>query len=245
MSQPTSPAGDDGTGPDAGPARRPDTPAPLWRRILWAFIEPAGLGDELSRRPHWFGAFAVGGLLTVASSLLIPGEIWQAMMREQIMAGGGEMPEGALEMGATVFRVWAVVGGGIFWAIWTLLVAGLTTVAFAFFLGDGGRFKQYLAATAHALLIVALGALLLVPLRIAQESPQLTLNVGTFFGDLGSGYLARFLNGLDLFLLWSFAVLGVMASRFDRRRSVGSAVAVLYVGLLALVALMAFIPRPV
>jgi hypothetical protein len=67
--------------------------------------------------------------------------------------------------------------------------------------------------------------------------------VGTFFGDLGSGYVARLLSSLDLFLLWSVFVLAIGASRIDRGRSVGSAAGVLYVMVLGVMALMALIPR--
>lgn len=220
-------------------------PVPFWRRAPWVFYAPARLGDELARHPRWVGAVLLGAALVVVSTLLIPAELWQEMMREQMMAAGQEAGAGATEMGATVFRISAVVGGAIFWFIWTLLLAGVAAVAFGFILGDEGRYRQYLAATSHALLIAAVGGLLTVPLRIAGGNPQLTLNVGTFFGDLGSGYLARFAAGLDLFMLWSVFVLAVIASRLDKGRSVASAATVLYVLVLALTALFALIPRPV
>jgi hypothetical protein len=216
---------------------------PLWRRVLSTFYEPAALGDELAAEPRWLGALVLGAVLTVASSLLIPAEVWQTMMREQLMASGQEMPPGVEEMGANIFRIWAVVGGSIFWAIWTFLVAGVATVAFAFVLGDEGRYRQYLAATSHALVIVAVGALLLVPLRIAQSDPQLTLNVGTFFGAPDSGYVARLLSSVDLFMLWSMVVLAIAATRIDTRRSFGSAAAVLFAFVFVVLALLALIPR--
>jgi hypothetical protein len=217
---------------------------PLWVRVYRTFVEPARLGDDLAAYPRWGAAMLLGAALVTLSSLLIPAEIWQEMMREQLLASGREAPEGAAEIGATVFRIWAVGGGLVFWALWSFALAGLVTLLFAFILGDDGRYRQYLALTTHALLIAALGALLTVPLKIAQGSPQLTLSIGTFF-PIEAGYLARFLRGLDLFALWSYVVLAIGVSRVDRSRSVASAAVILLVFAVAITALFALIPSPV
>lgn len=219
-------------------------PRPLWRRALATFYEPAVVGAELAEHPRWFGAALLGVIFVVASVLLIPAEIWQAMIRQQMVASGQPLPEGMGENMGRFMQIWGVVGGGLFWVVWILLTASIATFVFAFVLGDKGGFRQYLAATAHALLIPAIGSLMLVPLRVAREDPQLTLNVGTFFGGLDAGYLARLLRGMDLFLLWSIVALAIMASRIDPRRSVGSGVAVLAVVVLGLLALVALIPQP-
>lgn len=218
-------------------------PRPLWRRALATFYEPASVGGELAEHPRWFGAALLGVVFVVASVLLIPGDIWQAMLREQMIASGQTMPEAMGENLGRFMQIWGVLGGGLFWVVWIMLTASIATFLFAFVLGDKGGFRQYLAATAHALLIPAIGSLLLVPLRVAREDPQLTLNLGVFFGGLDDGYLARLLQSMDLFLLWSIVALAIMASRIDTRRSVGSGVGVLATAVLGLLALIALIPR--
>lgn len=228
---------------EAGEAVAAPPLPPFWKRVVDAFVDPGRLGEALAARPAWASALLLGVALVVASSLLIPAEVWQDMMRAQMSASGREVPEGAGAMGTTLFRVWAVVGGLIFWPVWTFLVAGIVTLVFAFILGDEGRYRQYLALTSHALLIAAIGGLLVTPLRIAQANPQLTLSIGTFIG-LEDGYGARFLSGLDLFMLWSYVVLGIGVSRVDRSRSAGSAIAILMVFVLGVTALFALIPRP-
>ena len=95
---------------------------------------------------------------------------------------------------------------------------------------------QYLSVLSHAWLIPALVGLALVPLRISQGDPQLTLNVGTFFFFLPEGYLLRFLSLLDLSQIWAFLVVAQGAHAIDSRRSFGSAAAVL-LGFLACMAL--------
>jgi hypothetical protein len=46
--------------------------------------------------------------------------------------------------------------------------------------GDRGRYVQYLAVVSHVLIIGAVGGLLLVPLRLFQQDPSLSLSPGAF-----------------------------------------------------------------
>ena len=77
----------------------------------------------------------------------------------------------------------------------------------------------------HSLFIGAVGAVLLIPLRLAQEDPSLTLNLGTFLPFLEEGYAFRVLKLLDLFGLWSYAVMAIGVTKIDPRRGMGFAVA--------------------
>jgi hypothetical protein len=67
------------------------------------------------------------------------------------------------------------------------------------------------------------GSLLLVPLRIVQEDPSLTLNVGTFLPFIQEGYAFRVLKLIDLFGLWSSVVMAVGVTKIDPRRGMGVA----------------------
>jgi hypothetical protein len=229
---------------DAAPPPPPSAPPlpPLWRRLTQLFYEPGKVGDALVATPAWFGAFTVGALLVGLGAILVPGEIWAEWMRSQMASSGQPAPEGVGEMSGTIFRIGGAIGGPVFWFVWTLAFAGIATLVFAFILGDDGSYKKYLSLVAHALVIAALGTVLTVPLKIAQGNPQLTLSVGTFFGELGDGWLGRFLPALDLFGLWSTVVLGIMVSRVDPRRSAGSAVTILIVMTVGLAALISLIP---
>jgi hypothetical protein len=109
----------------------------------------------------------------------------------------------------------------------TFLFAGIVTLGFAFLLGDEGRYKQYLASLTHAWLIPGLVGLALVPLRISEQNPQLTLNLGTFLFFLPDGYLQKVFTMLDLSQIWAWLVVAQGAHVIDRRRSVGSAAALL------------------
>jgi hypothetical protein len=140
--------------------------------------------------------------------------------------------------GGNLFRIGGAVAAGIFWFIMAFITSGVATIIFSFVLGDEVGYRHMLSGTAHALLIAATGGLLTLPLKIAQRNPQLVLSVGTFVPGT-DGYLAAFLNGLDLFSLWAYFLIGLAVSRFDRRRSVGSAATIMMGIFVALIAVFA------
>jgi hypothetical protein len=200
------------------------------------FFAPGALFDRLKDRPAWFTALLLGAVMTVVGVFAIPADIWEEMFRAQMLEQGQALPEGV--GGGNLFRIGGAVAAGIFWFVMAFISSGVTTLIFAFILGDQVRFKQILSGLAHAMLLPATGALVTLPLRVAQRDPQLVLSVGTFVPGL-DGYLGAFLNGLDLFSLWAYFLIGLAISRFDPRRSVGSAVGIMIAMFVALIAVFA------
>lgn len=198
----------------------------LPRRLVDVFFSPGRLFEALAQRPVWAGALLVGAVIVLASSALIPAEVWHDVVREQ-MRERGVQASGNLETAANMARISGIVGGAIFWFIWAFIVAGIVTLVFSFILGDGATYKQYLSVVSHGLIIAAVGALVTVPLKIAQGSPQVTLSLGSFAGFLEEGYVKRVLNLLDLFALWGWVVIALGVSVLGQRRSWGSASAIL------------------
>jgi hypothetical protein len=120
-------------------------------------------------------------------------------------------------------RWFGLVGGVLFWFFLAFFIAGLITVVFHFFLGDEGRYVQYLSVVGHGLIIAAVGGLAILPLRLAQSDPQLTLNVALFVPGDVDAYPIRVLRMIDLFMIWSYLVMAVGITRVDPRRGWGSA----------------------
>ncbi|MFQ5536626.1 MAG: YIP1 family protein [Gemmatimonadota bacterium] len=217
-----------------------DTPLPGFpSRFVGVFLNPGRTMEALAAHPAWVAALLVGALLVMLQALLLPAEVFETAMREALAQRGQEIPAGT-ESAVAMMRIAGVVGGLVGYAIITALLAGLFTLVFSFVLGDEGRYTQYLAAYAHAQLIPAVIGLLLVPLRIMQGSPQLTLNLGTFFFFLDDGYLLKVLTMMDLAQLWALLVMAAGAHAINPKRSFGSA-AVVTVSVWVLMA-MAFAP---
>jgi hypothetical protein len=201
-----------------------NTSISLPARLLKVFFSPGEVFESVKNNPAWFGALAAGAVLVALSLVLIPGEIWVQSMRERMAQQGGEMPQFMASAGPG-FRLASVISGVLFWFVWAFILAGIVTFVFSFLLGDEGRYAQYLSVVSHALFIGAVGAVLLAPLRIAQEDPSLTLNLGTFLPFLQEGYAFRALRLLDLFGLWSYAVMAVGVTKIDPRRGMGMSLA--------------------
>lgn len=221
-------------------AQRSGVPSlPLrWIRVV---VSPGTLFDALRHDPKWAGALVAGALVVTLSVYAIPGEVWQEMARARMLEAGAEVPP-EMAGGGGFFRAFALVASVVFWFLWAFVLSGVVTLVFAFVLGDAVSWTQVMSGVSHALLVVALGGVVTLPLKLVRRDPAVGLSVGTFVPG-AEGWLAAFLQGLDLFALWSYVILGVAVSRFAPGRSAGSAVAVL-VGLsVAAAALLAFVPR--
>lgn len=125
----------------------------------------------------------------------------------------------------------------------TFISAGLYWLVFSFVLGDDGRYRQYLAVGAHALLVPAIIGLALVPLKVMTEDPAATLNLGLFAPFLEDGYLGNVLRILDITGIWSALIVAQGAHSIDPKRSFGSA-AVVTLGITLVFALIfaSFVP---
>lgn len=228
--------------PSVDPSRETEAPLPpLFRRLVDVFFSPGRLFSALAGEPRWVGALLLGALLSTAALAVVPAEMWADTMRRAILESGQPLPEGFDPSGFGEVQKWlAVVGTAVFWVVMALALAGVTSVLFAFVLGDRGGYREHLAVVCHALLVVAAGSLLLTPLRLVADDLQLTLHLGLFV-PVEEGRLARFLGGLDLFWLWTFVVLAVGVHELDRRRSFGVAAALLLLIPVGLAALFAWI----
>ncbi len=201
----------------------------LPKRLAMTLFSPGGVMDELRENPRWLGALLVGGLVVVLSTVLVPADVTMEMMRRQFLERDQPVPDN-LERFVTLSRTVGLLAALVFWFVFSFLVAGICSVAFAFVMGDQATYRQYLAVTAHGFFISALGAMALLPLRVSSGDLQLTLGLGTFAQlVLPDGYLLNVLHGLDFFTIWSYAVIAVGAHHLDSRRSWGSAFAVLMV----------------
>jgi hypothetical protein len=199
--------------------------APLPLRVVQIFVSPIRLFQALRGNPVAWGAVLLGAALAAISNIVIPAELFEDMMREQIAQAGGEVPDD-LGMMVNIGRIGGSVGAFVFFPITIALTAGLLSLVFLFGFGFEGRFKQYFAVAAHAALLIAVAGLLLTPLRILSGNIRFTLTVGGLFPFLGDGLVGRFLGLLDLFALWAIALVGVGAAVIDGKKGLGGGAAI-------------------
>ena len=198
----------------------------LPRRLYDTFVNPSRMGRAVADNPKWIGALLVVLALIALSSALLPAEMFVEVQRRAALARGVTPPT-MTEDTLRIIRIFSIVGGPFAVGIITFVFAGLYTFVFGFVLGDEGRYRQYLALTAHAAFIPALLSLLLVPLRIQTGDPQFSLNLASFLFFLEPGYVLNVFRMMDLTQLWATVVTALGAHQIDRRRGFGSALVIL------------------
>ena len=216
-------------------------------RIVQVFVSPAALFDALRQRPAWMGAtlglIGLGIALQFLTPVIVPEEILrraaEARIADFIPAGADpDVLEQQVDAAVTP-GVGVVVGVILMTPIVLSLVAGLLLIAFNVILGGEASFRQLLSAAAHAMYIGTAGGVVSIGL-MAVGAEIVTLSPGLFLPEM-EGFIGRFLNGINVFSVWTCGVLGVAVSRFYPGRSVAAGTTYLLVLYLIFVAAIAVV----
>ncbi|MDE2945106.1 MAG: YIP1 family protein [Gemmatimonadota bacterium] len=215
-------------------------------RIVQVFVSPAKLFDALRQRPAWMGA--VLGLIGLSIALqfltpvVVPEEILRRAAEDRIadFIPAGTDPavlEQQVDAAVSPGAVGIIAGAIIATPIILSLIAGLLLIAFNVIMGGEASFKQLLGAAAHALYVYTAGSIVSIVL-LAAGAEITILSPGLFLPEI-EGFIGRFLNGINIFSVWTCGVLGVAVSRFYPGRSVAAGTTYLLALYLILVAALA------
>jgi hypothetical protein len=193
--------------------------------------------------PRWAGVLltcAVAGAL--ASALLMETAVGRQALVDQwertAIAFGHDVDD------AEYARLETLSAHGPAYATGTALLGGpgLTLVAavvlfVAYGRRGGVRFRQVLAVSAHAGVILALRQVVAAPLAYIGETTASATSLGTFVPSLDeTSAAARFLGALDLFVVWWIVVLAIGVAVLCQRQARHLTLAFMAVyGVLALV----------
>lgn len=206
----------------------PPTPRPLPARVLDTFVSPVRLFRRFGDWTPWFGVLAISTAVAMVAAATQPPDVFLDQMEDPVNRRGAPVeitspPEDIVRWGRMLATFSALVGHPL---IAVALAGGLTLI---FTVLGGGRvpFIRYLALVSHALLIPALGTILVVAARTITGAP-----VDSGLGSLAAGGglqggAAEFVRGIDPFHLWMLAVIAVGVAMLDGRRSRGQALAIL------------------
>ncbi len=193
------------------------------RAALGVFHEPAKTFEGLVRQPTWWLPFVLV-LAAVAASIFVatPKIDYERTMREalerQAEKTGAKVSETVVATMAERSRKFAWLGapiGTIFVAAVFFGVGGILWGSAKAFGGDVS-FKQMLAIHGHSGLPNTAGAILSIPIFLAQPDASLTQdaagrvmmsNLGTFLPETASKALLSAASSIDVFALWSLALL--------------------------------------
>ncbi len=213
-------------------------PLPAFPKRFWMILfQTESLFKALAVRPVWFSMLAFTALLSGITMFLIPAEAWEEMLRTNMPAGQGN------PMAADWIPLFSAFGAMVTMLVGAVVLSCITYVIFVFFRGDEATFKQHLSVISHSGIIMMLGAIALLPFRIASLDPQFSFSVGTFLSFLPEGgYLHNVLMSLDLFSIWAAVIAGLGISVLDQRRRWAPTATVL-IGLVVVVSLVVGIFR--
>jgi hypothetical protein len=163
-----------------------------------------------------------------------PDDVFLEPMRDAVTRRGAPVeitssPEVIVRWG----RGMAMLGTIATHPVIAFVLAGLLTAVFSVFGRGRGSFMEYLSLTSHALLIPALGTLLMLAVTLLLRATGSGDPFTWFQPEAGSGGKAlSFLFSIDPFVVWMLVVMGIGVSGFDGQRRAGTAVGVLMGGYL-------------
>jgi hypothetical protein len=195
-------------------------------------------------RPRWFGALAVSvGIIAGATFFLLSTETGQQQTLDQqvstIEAFGGTISDeqyAQMESRLGVARYTGAVSVLIATPLFMALTAGIMHVIFGMVGGGNGTYKQVYTVSAHAAIISAIQQVFTVALTIARGEPA-GANLGIFVPMLDeTSFVLKFLETIDLFIIWSTFVTAIGLSVLYKRRTgpIATTLFVIY-GIIALI----------
>lgn len=203
----------------------------LFVRVGELLLSPGRLFDRLRERPAWIGAVVLMVIVGAVSTWLMPEELLREAATMNMPA---DAPADQVETAARFARVGGYVGSVLGPPVAVAVLAGVLLFLFNVVLGGAARYRQLVSVSAHAMLLPALGGLLVLPLMVAANDPSTALALHLLVPGLEEGFLYRLLHGLNVFGIWATVLVGLGVSRIYPDRSFsGSAAALLalYLGM--------------
>ena len=215
-------------------------------RIPGVFFSPVKTFESIARRPTFLTPLILWILASLGTtSVLLPKIDFERMTREALQKRGTAVPE---ERIATIVEQQKKVGSAFGWVfggagpiVISLFAAVVIWGGFKAF-GWDCRFPQAYGATTHAFLPGVLKAVLLMFLITRQETVDprnlgdlLRSNLGVL-ADPDSKGLHAFLQSIDIFSLWSVAllVIGFAAAARIKRGAAAGVIVTLWVVVVAI-----------
>lgn len=225
----------------AAPAA-PAEPGSLPRRIVDVLFSPGALFERFRGRAPWIDVLVLTTVVTVAVFVFLPESLYRATAEAQIAMKPELAGTATVEQMARYARWGGALSVPVLGVVVSVLYAGFMTAVFRFLHGGDAGFRQYLAIVAHSGVIGMLGMLVTVPLWLMRGDMTVRLSLALLAPFLDPGtYAYRLLNGLDVFVLWSLAVMAVGVQAVNRKVSFAAAAGWLFATSLALAAIGALL----
>jgi hypothetical protein len=211
-------------------------------RMLEVFVRPRSLFERLRSAPEWIApmvaAVAVGILVIVA----LPDAVFVEGMQGATTRRG--VPVDIVSAPETVAlweRLRLSLGVAVTHPVKALILAGVLLLVFTRLAGGQAGFREYFAATSHAFLIGAAGALVALAMQLGTGDIEAAARLAEVApGLMDAGVVLRAIGLLNPFTVWMLAVLGLGVGVLNRRPAAPAVAALLGGYAIMLLALAAF-----
>jgi hypothetical protein len=213
-------------------------PKGLLARILGVIFSPRAVYTDVIARPRWVGAMLVVLLLTGGSTFaFLSTDIGKSAMldqqRQTMESFGVTLNDQAIqrmEEAAPRAPYFGAILQAIVLPIAALAIAGVALAIFNAVLGGDAAFKQVFAVVVHSGVILAIGAVFVLPLDYARETLSSPTTLAVFLPFLEeNSFVARFLGSIDLVRAWWFVSLAIGLGVLYRKRTGPIAITLLVV----------------
>jgi uncharacterized membrane protein AbrB (regulator of aidB expression) len=186
--------------------------------ILGTYYQPDKVFEGMKDKPRWLVPLIVSVLFTLAVTAIILPTI---VIPEQAarLADNPDIPAEQLEnIQAKMSGPLPLVAGLV--SNLVLVPAGLMLIGLVFWgifsmLGHQASFKQMFTAAVYGSLIGIPGAMVKVPLMFIQGTAKISTSLGLILpAEMEEGFWVRLLNHIDLFTIWTLAVMAIGFSVF-------------------------------
>lgn len=191
-------------------------------RLVAVLLSPEQTFEAIRERPTVLLALVVLVILSLASGLLLTQKMdMDEVVREAIAQGGRQVSEEQIEQGVEMQEkfgwLFAILGSVVFLPAGYLLVALVLWVVFKL-LGGELPYKSSLSTTVHAMMPTAVAGLISLPIILTRSEVSyddiktgsvLASNLGVLAGEETGTAVRTLLASVDLFSLWTVALLAV------------------------------------
>lgn len=214
-----------------------DKPMSEAARLSGVYFSPGKVFADIAARPRFWAPLIIMMLLALGYTYSIGQKIgWEHVVRQQAETNQRflDTPADQRERGIAIgTKIATIVGyiSPVFVAVGLLVIAGVLMFVFNSMFSAGLNFKQMFAIVTYAGLAGAVSTVLSIVMLFVKNPDEfdvqhpLAFNLGAFLPEGSSKALLAFASSIDLFTLWTIALIAIGLSTAARKLTFRKALA--------------------
>ena len=190
--------------------------------LLDMFFDPKAAFRDILASPRWWFPMALVLVFALTFSHLYSTRVgWESMIRKQMESSGQmqniskEDQANRIATGTKIAGVLGYVGPVIFIPLGTLVIAAVLMFVFNALFGGAVKFQQSFGIVMWSAIPSLLGTIVAIILLFVKSPEDIDINnvspfnIGFYLSDQTSKWLMSLASSIDLFTLWTIALIGV------------------------------------